>query len=214
MGRKPILDPKRLLSAIEHEVRSSGNAPTMRDLARKLGGVSTRTIHRYVEKLEQDGWIERGSAGRSVRILRSSAPELETVAVPLVGEAPAGPMMLAEENHEGWLRLPRSFVRPGGAHFLLRVRGDSMNRARVDGGYIEDKDLVLVRQQPTATPGDIVVAMIDGEATIKRFQRGSGFLVLKPESKNPKHHPIVATTGLQIQGVVKKVLKKGSTVFE
>jgi len=215
MGRKQLLEMQEVLKAIELAMQRRGVPPTIRELASELNGVSTRTVHRYLERLEAKGWIERWHGSRGIRLLRSATPAVETVAIPIVGEVPAGPLLLAEENRESWLRLPRSFVRSGGQrYFLLRVRGDSMNKARVEGARIEDKDLILVRQQASADSGDIVVALIDGEATIKRFQRGPGYVVLKPESSNPSHQPIVADSRLQIQGVVRRVIKSGSTVIE
>jgi repressor LexA len=122
--------------------------------------------------------------------------------------------MTAEENLEGWIRLPEEFCRPPSAHFfILRVRGDSMDRAKIDGEKIENGDLVVVRQQATADPGEIVVALIDGEATIKRFIRGKGYYLLKPESSNRSNEPIVVRKDFQIQGVVCHVLKEGSQVI-
>ena len=88
-----------------------------------------------------------------------------------------------------------------------------MNRATIAGERIEDGDLVLVRQQATADAGDVVVALIDGEATIKRLARGPGYYALKPESSNSTHGPIVVTEDFRIQGVVCRVLKKGSELL-
>ena len=81
-----------------------------------------------------------------------------------------------------------------------------MNRARIDGARIEDGDLVLVRQQPTADPGSVVVALADGEATIKRFVRGPNYFLLKPESTNPEHQPILVNRDFRVHGVVARVL--------
>ena len=122
--------------------------------------------------------------------------------------------MLAEENHEGWVRLPQRMVPKGSQFFLLRVHGDSMNRARVAGKTIENGDLVLVRKQSVADEGQVVVALVDGEATIKRFARGPGYYVLKPDSSNPKYRPIVVDRDFRIQGVVVRVLKKGSAIVD
>jgi repressor LexA len=121
--------------------------------------------------------------------------------------------MLAEENREGYVQLPKKIAPLGASYFLLRVRGDSMNRARIEGESIEDGDLVLVRQQAAADPGQIVVALIDGQATIKRFSRGPGYCVLKPESRNPRHQPIVIEDDFRIQGVVKRAFKHGSKII-
>src|SRR6185437_5064314 len=133
----------------------------------------------------------------------------------LIGRIAAGALMTAEENTEGWIRLPTSFFRPSSAvYFLLQVTGNSMNRAAVDGVRIEDGDLVLVRQQSKAQPRDIVVAFVDGEATVKRLIRVAQHWVLKPESTEAKHQPIVVGPGFQIQGIVVRVLKSGSELAE
>jgi repressor LexA len=122
--------------------------------------------------------------------------------------------MVAEENIEGWLRLPRENLKPRSAKFfLLRVRGDSMNRAVVAGSRIENGDLIVVRQQPTAEPGEIIVALIDGEATVKCLEKGPNYFVLRPHSTNPENHPIIVHEDFGVAGVVCGVLKKGSELL-
>ncbi len=122
--------------------------------------------------------------------------------------------MPAEENILGEVQVPKEFLKPPSAKFFfLRVRGDSMNRARVDGQTIDDGDLVLVRQQETADPGEIVVALVDGEATIKRLVKGPDYYVLKPESTNPKHRPIIVTQDFAVQGIVCRVFKEGGELL-
>jgi SOS-response transcriptional repressor LexA len=88
-----------------------------------------------------------------------------------------------------------------------------MNRAKVERGAIEDRDLVLVRQQERADPGQIVVALVDGEATIKKLVKAPGYYVLQPESSNAKHRPIVMAQDFQIQGIVSRVFKKGGELL-
>ena len=88
-----------------------------------------------------------------------------------------------------------------------------MNRAKVEGHAIEDQDLVLVRQQERAESSQIIVALVDGEATIKRLIKAPGYYVLQPESTNPKHRPIIMAQDFQIQGVVCRVLKKGAALI-
>lgn len=215
MGRKPAYTLEHVAKAIQRWVGTRGVSPTVEELRRLLKAGSTRTVWRYLQQLEAEGFIERWPGARGMRSLKAIDSGTTTRAVPLVGEAPAGPLMHAEENYQGWLRLPTDFVSPKSAVFyLLRVRGDSMNRARLPGGKIEDGDLVLVRQQASANPGDVVVALIDGQATIKKLVSAPGYFVLKPESTNPRHHPIVATEGGVIQGVVRRVLKRGSEILE
>src|SRR5258708_38005133 len=97
---------------------------------------------------------------------------------------------------------------------LLRMRGDSMNKATVEGSRIENGDLVVVRQQPTAQTGDVVVAIVDGEATVKRFERKPNYVVLKPQSNNPTHQPIVITKEFNVAGVVCGVLKNASELLD
>ena len=215
MGRKKLLTKEDVIKAINHRLVKTGAAPTVEELRAALGVGSTRTVLRYLKWLEDEGDIERWSGSRGLRPLKAPGKGLETRSVPLVGEAPAGPLMLAEENFEGWVRLPKDFLRPASAaYFLLRVRGDSMNRSKVNGVPIESGDMVLVKQQRTAESGDVVVALIDGEATIKRFERGQGYYVLKPESTNVKHKPIVVTRDFSVLGVVSKVLKQGSKLLD
>ncbi len=214
MGRKRQLNKEQVLGAIHDWLVEHGVPPTIEELRAKLKVGSTRTIVRYLQWLEEDGDIERWPGARGLKLLRGSSKGLETVPVPLVGEAPAGPLMIAEENIEGWLRLPKASLKPGSAKFfLLRVRGNSMNQATVDGKRIENGDLVVVRQQPTAEKGDIVVALVDGEATIKHFEPGHGYYVLRPKSSDSQHQPIVVNQDFSIAGVVCGILKKGSEVL-
>jgi repressor LexA len=214
MGRKPLITHDDLLTAIQRWIVERGVPPSVDELRKVLKVGSTRTVLRHLRALEEAGDIERWPGARGIRLRRAADGGVDTRPVPIVGQAPAGPLMTAEENIEGYVRLPQTFLRPPAAQFfLLRVRGDSMNRAEVDGERIEAGDLVLVRQQPTADPGQIVVAFVDGEATIKELQRAPGYWVLKPRSRNPLHEPIVAGADLRVLGVVQRVLKKGSEVL-
>jgi repressor LexA len=214
MGRRKQLTREEVLKAINESFINRGLPPTIEELRRKLGVGSTRTVLRYLRWLEEEGDIERWSGARGVRALRSDMSSVQTRAVPVVGQAPAGPLMLAEQNIDGWVQMPKTIARPGSEYFLLRVRGNSMNKAKVAEDKIEDGDLVFVRQQATAKEGEIVVALIDGEATIKRFAKGSGYYVLKPDSTDTKHRPIVVDQDFHIQGIVVRVLKRGSTIID
>jgi len=214
MGRNKQLTRQEVLKAINESFINRGLPPTIEELRRKLGVGSTRTVLRYLKWLEEEGDIERWSGARGVRALRSDMSSVQTRAVPVVGQAPAGSLMLAEQNIDGWVQMPKTIVRPGSEYFLLRVRGSSMNKAKMAGDKIEDGDLVLVRQQATANDGDIVVALVDGEATIKRFTKGSGYYVLKPDSTDTKHRPIVVDREFHVHGAVVKVLKRGSVIID
>jgi repressor LexA len=213
MPKDKLLSKAQVLAAIRNLMMHKGMPPTVEELRHALGVGSTRTALRYLEWLEEGGDIERWSGARGIRLLRNPGQGLATRAVPLVGEAPAGPLMLAVENHEGWLRLPLEMAPASAEFFLLRVRGDSMDQALVEGERIESGDLVLVRQQATASSGEIVVALIDGEATIKRLAKEPNFYFLKPESSNSDYQAIVVGHDFQVLGVVTRVIKKGSRLF-
>jgi len=215
MGRKKLLDKKRVLGAIHDWFIEHGVPPTVEELRAVLHLGSTRTVLRYLRWLEEDGDIERWSGARGLKLLRSQNGGPETAPVPLVGDVAAGSLTVAEENVEGWLRLPKAMLKPGSARFfLLRIRGDSMNRATVNGNRIEDGDLILVRQQSVADPGEIVVARVDGEATTKRLQAGPNYFVLRPESTNPAHKPIVVDRDFRVAGVVCSVFKRGANLLD
>lgn len=214
MGRKKTLKKEEILRAIRNWLIEHGMAPTVEELRRTLRIGSTRTVLRYLQWLEDEGDIERWPGARGLKLLRSPLKGLETIPVPVVGQVPAGPLMTAEENIEGWIRLPKKNLRPRSAKFfLLRVRGDSMNKATVVGSRIENGDLIIVRQHPTAEPGEIVVAIIDGEATVKRFERGPNYLILRPQSTKSGYEPIVVNQGFHVAGIVCGVLKKGSKLL-
>jgi repressor LexA len=167
MPREKLLTRQGILQAIQSWLVEHGVPPSIEELRDALGVGSNRTVLRYLNWLEEEGDIERWAGARGIRLRRSPGQGLQTRSIPLVGEAPAGPLMLAEENQEGSVRVPLDFASPASANFfLLRVRGDSMDRARLDNDFIENGDLVLVRQQPTAENGSIVVALVDGQATI------------------------------------------------
>jgi repressor LexA len=216
MGRKPLLTKEQVLVAVQRWTAERGSTPSVENLRKELRVGSTRTVFRYLQMLQEDGAIERRPGAAGVKLLKPRSVGLGTRAIPLVGQVAAGSPMLADENIEGWLRIPQSFAMPvADRFFALHVRGNSMNRARVGKDLIEDGDLVLVRQKTNARPQDIVVALIDGEATVKRFVTRPGYCVLKPESKDPKYQPIpiLVESDFRIMGTVTRVLKKGSPLM-
>lgn len=219
MGRKPLLSKETVLVAIQRWTARNGGHPSVEELRRELGVASTRTVFRYLQTLEEDGAIERRPGAPGVKLLKPRSEGAQTRSVPVVGRVPAGALMLAEENIEGWIRLPTSMTSPASEKFfLLRVRGTSMNKAKVDGSTIDDGDLILVRQQPVARNGDIIVGMVDGEATVKTLVKAPGYAILKPDSKDKSHTPIVVGSDFRVAGKVTHVLKKGfgllQTVFD
>ncbi len=215
MARPKLVTKEQVMDALSRWFFRNSVPPTVEELRRLLGVGSTRTVLRYLDALKEEGYIERWSGARGLRMRRGSAGGLETRLIPIVGEAPAGQLMPAEQNILGQVQIPKEFLKPTSSKFfLLRVRGDSMNRAKVEGQTIEDGDLVLVRQQERADPGTIVVVLVDGEATIKRLVKGPGYYVLRPESSNPKHRPIIVAQDFRVQGIVCKAFKKGGELLQ
>lgn len=200
--KKDKVFTKKEIEAVRH-IRNwivhRGRTPSIRELMSALGYRSPRSAQDILEQLAEKCVIKKSPSGgyQLIRDLNFGAVRAQTVDVPLVGAAAAGTPVLAEENIEGFIPVSTSLARPGSKYFLLRVAGDSMNAAGINDG-----DLVLVRQQPMAEQGDIVVALIDNEATIKRYHRAKSAVILKPQSSNPDHRPIILTDDFQIQGVV------------
>ena len=177
---------ERVLKGIYDLARKRNLPPTVREIGQRLGLSSTCTVYRYLEQLERKGYIKRGQgSARSLEIINapeaSMLPPSRSVPVPLIGTVTAGTPITAVEHVEEVYSLPEDLV-PEGC-FMLRVRGDSMVGAGIDDG-----DLSVIRPQKTANNGDIVCALLDDEATIKRFYRDRGSIRLQPE--NDKYDPI------------------------
>jgi repressor LexA len=192
----------RELEAIRH-IRNSlvhrGRTPSVRELMAALGYRSPRSAQELLGQLAAKRIIKRLESG-DYQLL--SDPDLgtghaTTVDVPIVGSVAAGTPLLAEENIVGFLPISTTLAKRSGTYFLLRVRGDSMDEVG-----IHDRDYVLVRQQPTAAPGEHVVALIDEDATVKEYLPQKDVVVLRPRSTNPAHRPIIIEREFTIQGVV------------
>jgi len=176
-----------------------GRTPSVRELMGALGYKSPRSAQDILEQLGNKGFIKKLGTGdyQLVKNLDFNSLHAQTVDVPLVGIVACGTPIIAEENIEGFIPVSISLARPGSRYYLLRANGDSMDKAGINDG-----DIVLVRQQSIADSGDKVVALIDNEATIKEYHPVKGAIVLKPQSTNKKHQPIILTDDFQIQGVV------------
>lgn len=182
---------RQVLDFIKAEVRRQGFPPTVRDIGQAVGLSSSSTVHAHLSALEAKGLIRRDpSKPRALEVLDrdvSPRPPLvvgNVVELPVVGAVAAGTPILAAENIETTIPLPTEVVRDDST-FVLRVKGESM----IDAGIL-DGDYVVVRQQSTADNGDIVVAMLEDEATVKRFYRETDRVRLQPE--NPTMDPIYA----------------------
>ncbi|GAA5345625.1 transcriptional repressor LexA [Planifilum fimeticola] len=178
------LSPRQqaILNYIKKEVEEKGYPPSVREIGEAVGLASSSTVHGHLSRLEKKGFIRRDpTKPRAIEILdrpmTERRAETDTVMVPLVGKVTAGEPITAVENIDEYIPLPKKMV-GNGKHFILSVQGDSM----INAGIL-DKDYVIVRQQPTADNGDIVVAMTpDEEATVKRFYKEKDYVRLQPEN--------------------------------
>lgn len=198
----------RVLNYVKECIKRDGYAPSVRDICKALDLKSTSTVHGYLVRLQKKGLIQKASLKpRTITIVGDNESNndkpfytsKEMVEVPIVGKVTAGEPILAVENIEDSFPLPIDFV-GNSETFMLRVRGDSMIEAGILSG-----DLVLVKQQNTAENGDIVVALIEDEATVKTFYKEKGFIRLQPQ--NSFMQPIIVPT-CTILGKVAGVFRK------
>ncbi|MCI8367545.1 MAG: transcriptional repressor LexA [Eggerthellaceae bacterium] len=201
-----------VLSAIEDCIREKGYGPTVREVCQSLGLSSPSTVHVHLKALEDKGFIKRDPLkSRSIAltypldvdeeaIVNVEEPNFQKiVSVPLVGDVAAGTPILAQENITDTLMLPTDIVGDAPS-FMLSVHGESMIEAGINDG-----DFVVVKEQPVANNGDIVVALIDDGATVKTYYRESDHIRLQPE--NSSMEPIL-TTNCSICGKVVAVFRR------
>ncbi|PKL90926.1 MAG: repressor LexA [Candidatus Goldiibacteriota bacterium HGW-Goldbacteria-1] len=187
-----------LIKAVRNTLMK-GHSPSVRELMEELGYKSPRSTAELIKKLAAKGYVRRNAEGGLQIIENFSGDEsrVQTVEVPLVGQVACGSPILAEENIEQMIPVSTRIASPPYRYYMLRAKGDSMNLAGINDG-----DAVLVRQQGTARNKEIVVALIDDEATIKEFNKSGDMVLLKPKSSNLKHKPIILTNDFMIQGIV------------
>lgn len=176
-----------------------GQSPTVREIAVEVG-VGKSTVQRYLERLRDNGEIEYDGR-RGIRTELTEKVNTETVNVGLVGQISCGPMTFAEQNITDYFQLPASMLGTG-EFFMLTAHGNSMINAGIDDG-----DLVVIKRQSTAREGDIVVALLDDDTTLKRFYKDTKNqrFILHPE--NDELEDIIVEGNLIIQGVAVKVIK-------
>ena len=202
------LKQNEILKFISQKIKESGYPPSVREIAAAVNLSSSATVHSHLKKLEEMGYIKRNSSKpRAITLLSlqyksnfsyNSANNL--VFVPIVGQIAAGKPILAEENIEDYFPLTTDFVKGQKEIFMLHVKGDSM----VNAGIL-DRDYLIVRKQESAINGEIVVALLEDEATVKRFFKDSNHIKLIPENDYMK--PII-TKDVKILGKVIGVIRK------
>ncbi len=210
MQKKNDEKQQKILDFLNEQVKLKGYPPSVREICTAVGFKSTSTVHSYLEKLKKEGYIQKDATKpRALKIVKNDDEQndskevysrREMIDVPIIGKVTAGQPILAVENIEDTFPLPLDFVQ-GSTAFMLRVQGDSM----IEAG-IFDRDFILVKQQSTATNGDIVVALIGDEATVKTFYKENGYVRLQPENKYLE--PIIVRENLSILGKVIGVFRK------
>ncbi len=202
---------KEILRIIEESLLAQGYPPTVREIGEAVGLSSPASVQNHLSVLEEKGFIRRGAAKRRAievvsnhtdgRSAHSARPRVQEPMdwLPLVGRVAAGAPLLADENVDERVQVP-VFLSAGDECFVLRVRGSSM----INAGIL-DGDLVVVRRQESAENGDIVVALLGEDATLKRFFREQGYVRLQPE--NDAMEPIV-TRDPRIVGKVTGVMRR------
>lgn len=190
---------REILSFIQRFTRERGFPPTIREIGREYGISSTNGVRYYLNMLEKEGHLRRSE--RISRGIEGVAKPVLREGIPILGRVAAGQPVLAEESLEGSLEPGEMFGDRNGL-FALRVRGDSMTGAGIMAG-----DYVVVRQQENAAPGEIVVALLGDEATVKYYRPGRGRVELV--AANPAYDPIAVEPGseFRVLGVVKGVIR-------
>jgi repressor LexA len=199
------LTPKqqKLLEYLTDEIRTNGLPPSISEMAKSLKLKSKNAVAKLLNTLEAKGYVRKSGKARGIEVLDPEGSPISRgmLSVPLLGRITAGLPMLAEEQIEDWLSLPTSLIRGRKDVFLLKVQGMSMK----DAGIL-DGDLVLVKQQKIADLNDIVVALLDDEATVKRLVKKENRYYLKAENKDyPNIYP---EQEWSIQGKVVGLIRK------
>lgn len=176
----------QILSYIKDQIKNTGYPPSVREIGLAVGLKSSSTVHAHLVQLEEKGYLRKDPTKPRAIIPVPSQEEqslTQIVSLPMVGQVAAGVPILAEQNIDAFIPVPAELI-GSGQHFLLQVRGDSM----IDAGIL-DGDYLIVRQQADANNGEIVVAVLEDEATVKRLFKHEGYIELRPE--NPAMQPIM-----------------------
>lgn len=194
---------RQIVEFIRLTIETKGYPPSVREIGEAIGLSSSSTVHGHLDKLAKLGIIRRDpTKPRAIELIGQKLERTRTMTIPVIGRVTAGQPILAEENVEDTFPLPLDFVRADEKElFFLRVQGDSM----VDAGILSG-DWVLVRKQETARNGEIVVALIEDEATVKRFYKEQGQIRLQPENRfmDPIIVPDAKVLG-KVVGVIRRM---------
>lgn len=200
MGTTLNVQEKRVFDYLKEQIREKGYPPSIREICAALNFKSTSSVHQYIARLAEKGYIDKGDLKtRAIKIVGDEP----TISIPIVGKVAAGEPILAQENIEDYFSIGESFFSQSDLKnetFVLKVQGESMINAGINNG-----DYIIVSKENTARNGQIVVAMIDGNATVKTFYKEKDHVRLQPE--NDTMDPIIVKD-VQIVGKVVGLFRK------
>lgn len=200
MGTTLNVQEKRVFDYLKEQIREKGYPPSIREICAELNFKSTSSVHQYIARLAEKGYIDKGDLKtRAIKIVGDEP----TISIPIVGKVAAGEPILAQENIEDYFSIGESFFSQSDLKnetFVLKVQGESMINAGINNG-----DYIIVSKENTARNGQIVVAMIDGNATVKTFYKEKDYVRLQPE--NDTMEPIIVKD-VQIVGKVVGLFRK------
>ena len=200
MGTTLNVQEKRVFDYLKEQIREKGYPPSIREICAALNFKSTSSVHQYIARLAEKGYIDKGDLKtRAIKIVGDEP----TISIPIVGKVAAGEPILAQENIEDYFSIGESFFSQSDLKnetFVLKVQGESMINAGINNG-----DYIIVSKENTARNGQIVVAMIDGNATVKTFYKEKDHVRLQPE--NDTMEPIIVND-VQIVGKVVGLFRK------
>lgn len=208
MRHRDLGKQQKILDFMNRHLLEKGYPPSVREICEAVGFKSTSSVHAYLKWLEEEGQIQKDvDKPRALRIMEEGTRSMEGYIanqeienIPVLGRITAGQPILAVENIEDTFPVPVQYLE-NATVFMLKVRGDSM----VNAGIL-DGDFIMVKQQSTATNGDIVAALIGDEATVKTFYKDRTVIRLQPE--NPAYEPILCPEGVTILGKVIGLFRK------
>jgi repressor LexA len=203
---------EKVLRIIRQCYLENGYAPSLGELQEFLGISTKRGVVNHLIALEKKGYIIRTGDPRGIHIVDNDEEIVYDylIGVAILGYANAGtPLVSAEEENLGYIKIDPKLVNKKDDLFALIVKGDSMDLAEVEGKNIEEGSYLIVQKDAEIQDGDVVVAIIDNSATVKRFKKGDGMITLYPESTNPLNQPIFLDkdTDVMFNGKVIKVLE-------
>ncbi|MDR0312195.1 MAG: transcriptional repressor LexA [Treponema sp.] len=198
--KEPTKRQLEVLSFITAYLQNHAYPPTIREMADYFS-ISVKGAQDHITALRKKGFLRQGDKkSRTIELVKSQAEDNVFLEIPVVGTVAAGRPILAEENRDGFIRLPRSILSKNREYFALKVKGDSMI-----GAGIMEGDMAVIEKQNTAGNGEIAVVMLDEAATLKTYYKESSRIRLQPE--NPAYKPIYCTQDVQILGRLAHILR-------